>query len=103
MPNTKSVKQNVKKDENMRNAGVSNVVGDSKARAAEAENARLNANPPPLVHVDPNTGVVLSQPMPVSKEANVNTVPGDGGVKDARPNNGNTNANPHTAKAMAGK
>lgn len=78
-------------DSTLRNAGVENTAepGDT-ARTAQAENEKLQRNPPPLAHVDPSTGKVLSQPLDTSKEANQYTVAGDGGVKDARPNNGDT-------------
>jgi hypothetical protein len=75
-------------EENLRHAGVTNAAYDEKARSAAAENEKLHRDPPPLAHVDPVTGQVLSQPLEKSAEANRNTVPGDGGIKDARPNNG---------------
>lgn len=78
-----------KDEQNLRSGGVSNTKPDEAVRGA-AENERLQRDPPPLAHVDPTTGKVLSQPLEKSQEANRNTVPGDGGIKDARPNNGQT-------------
>lgn len=76
--------------ESPRHAGVENTAGPGYTqRSAQAENEKLHRDPPPLAHVDPTTGKVLSEPLEKSHEANRNTVPGDGGVKDARPNNGN--------------
>lgn len=94
----KTTTEDRKEDPAMRSAGVSNVEADS-TRRQESEQKRLQESPPPLAHVNPVTGEVLSQPLDTSKEANRNTVPGDGGVKDARPNNGRITGNPHTDKA----
>jgi hypothetical protein len=81
----------------LRSSGVEGTKPDEAIRGA-AENERLQRDPPPLAHVNPVTGEVLSQPLDKSQEANRNTVPGDGGVKDARPNNGRVTGNPNTDK-----
>jgi hypothetical protein len=91
------------KDSSLRTAGVENTapLGET-ARQADARQNELMNNPPPLAHVNPVTGEVLSQPLDTGKEANRNTIPGDGGVKDARPNNGQVNTgNPNTDKAKS--
>lgn len=81
-------------DETLRNAGVQNTAEPGYTqRSAQAENEKLHRDPPPLAHVNPVTGEVLSQPLEKSHEANRNTVPGDGGIEDARPNNGNPTPN----------
>jgi hypothetical protein len=45
---------------------------------AQAQFERQTYSPPPLVHVDPTTGIPISQPLEKGAEANVNTVPATG-------------------------
>ena len=77
--------------DNSRTGGVSNVKPDEAIRGV-AENAELQRNPPPLVHVDPSTGKPIDKPFDASGKADAEpnqlTTPGNPGVKDARPNNG---------------